>query len=187
MKIIDVGLMANHIPAHKGIISRLELYSQSVSNGQLLTIFQKQIGMMKNHVQVMNQLLNPNQQLQVAVPPIPNNSTGYYNQPKGNIGIEEKDMLFDAHFTAVSMANENFMSASNMKAPLVKRAHIEMGLQQNDIANQFEMLAEQLGWSTNHPNATVMEQNQVMSPIPNPQAYMNMQNQFNTQNIQNKH
>lgn len=50
----------------------------------------------------------------------------------------------DAHFTATAMANDNFVSATNMKDPLVKRIHAEMALQQSDIANLHENLAHQL-------------------------------------------
>ncbi|WP_078544485.1 hypothetical protein [Litchfieldia alkalitelluris] len=176
LKTVDVGLMANHIPAHKGVISRLEVYSRHVNNQQLMVIFQKQIMMMKNHVQAMNQLLNPNQNNQVMLPPIPQNIPLYTDQTKGSIGIEDREMALDSHFTANAMANENFMSATNMKNTHVKRAHVEMGLQQLDIAGQLEILAQQQGWLT-HPNATMMEQNESMNHLnKSNQGYMNMQN-----------
>jgi F0F1-type ATP synthase epsilon subunit len=56
LKTIDVGLMANHLLAHKGIIKRLELYANTAVNQQLARTLEQQIGMMRNHVQVMNQL-----------------------------------------------------------------------------------------------------------------------------------
>lgn len=72
-------------------------------------------------------------------------------------------MALDAHFTANAMANDNFVSSSNMKSPQAKRLHTEMAMQESNIANQYEMLAEQLGW-VNPPVATNVEQTQVISP-----------------------
>lgn len=54
LKTIDVGLMANHLSAHKGVISRLELYTKHAKEQQLVVILQKQIGIMKNHVEEPN-------------------------------------------------------------------------------------------------------------------------------------
>lgn len=63
--------MANHLPAHKAIIKRLDMYVNHVQNQQISTILEKQIMIMKNHVQVMNQLLDPKQNI-INLPPIPN-------------------------------------------------------------------------------------------------------------------
>ena len=165
LKTIDVGLMANHLPTHKGIISRLELYINHATEQQLVTIFQKQVGLMKNHVKVMNQLLNPSQNNNIVLPPIPQNVPLYSNQSeKVDIGIDDRNMALDAHFTATAMANDNFVSATNMKNPQVKKIHVEMALQQSDIASQLEMLSKQLGWLS-HPNATDVEQNEAISPL----------------------
>lgn len=165
LKTVDVGLMANHLPAHNGVISRLELYMNYAKEQQLVQILQKQIGMMKHHVQVMNQLLNLNQNNNVVLPPIPQNVPLHTNELNKNyFGIDDRDMALDAHFTATAMANDNFISATNMKNPQVKRIHIEMALQQSNIADQLGMLAQQLGWIT-HPNATNYEMNEAMSPM----------------------
>ncbi|MCM3441556.1 hypothetical protein AB3Z07_26730 (plasmid) [Metabacillus halosaccharovorans] len=50
LKTIDVGLMANHLSAHEGVIKRLDLYVKITKNQQLLNILGQQIGTMKNHV-----------------------------------------------------------------------------------------------------------------------------------------
>jgi hypothetical protein len=99
-----------------------------------------------------------------------------------DIGITDEDMLLDAHFTATAMANDNFISATNMKNPQVKQIHVEMALQQSTIAKQYHMLGEQLGWMS-HPDATSTEQSEAMStlmknPIPmNNPSDMSIQNQ----------
>jgi hypothetical protein len=185
LKTIDVGLMANHLSAHKGVISRLELYTKHAKEQQLVVILQKQIGIMKNHVEVMNQLLNPNQNNNLNLPPIPLNVPIYQNQSNQlDIGIDDRNMALDAHFTATAMANDNFVSATNMKDPQVKRIHVEMALQQSDIANLHENLAHQLGWLT-HPNATSIQQNEAMSPLGKFQqnsTVMNVPPNLSTQN-----
>jgi hypothetical protein len=171
LKTIDVGLMANHLGAHKGVISRLELYMNFVKDPRLAQILLKQIGTMKNHVQVMNQLLNPNQNnSKVILAPIPQNVQVPNNQVDGmGVGIKDHDIALDAHFTAQAMANDNFISATNMKDPRVKRIHMEMAMQQSDIADQHEMHARQHGWLS-HSDATIQEQSQAMSPL----SQMNM-------------
>ncbi|WP_186575947.1 hypothetical protein [Aquibacillus kalidii] len=179
LKSVDVGLMANHQMAHKAVISRLELYLGNLENPQLSTIITQQIQMMKNHMQVMNQLLEPNQ-IQVTLPPLPP------GMPKLNVNVaqmsmEEKDIAMDAHFTASSMAKENFNSSENMKDKQVKQLHSQMGIQQSTIAEKYESFMVQMGWMS-APEATIAEQKAAMMPV-NPvqnQAFMNQQ-QMNQQ------
>jgi hypothetical protein len=180
LKTIDVGLMSNHLLAHKGIIKRLEFYANSAKDQQLILFLDQQIGTMRNHVKVMNQLLDPNNTNPVTLPPIPQ---GLVNNGKQistvDIGLEDHDMALDAHFTATAIANDNFISSSNMKNQQVKRIHTEMALQQSQIANQYEMLAQQLGW-LKHPNATTLEQTEAMN-VP---TYESMTNQPHNQKQQ---
>lgn len=167
LKTIDVGLMANHLSAHKGIIKRLELYANTTKHQQLLNIFVQQISAMTNHVQVMNMLLDPNYaNYQITLPPIPQSNLQVNNQLSSDLGIEDKDMLFDAHFTATAMANDNFISATNMKSTQVKKLHLEMALQQDQLARKHELLAEKMGWM-NPPTATNAEQQQAMTSVSN--------------------
>ncbi|QOR67179.1 hypothetical protein IM538_03250 [Cytobacillus suaedae] len=189
-KTVDVGLMANHLSAHQGVINRIQLYANNSTNQRLSNILHTQKVMMEHHVQVMNQLLNPSMNTgQVTLPPIPNNGT--MNKSLGtnpnNIGLSDKDMLVDAHFTAQAMATDNFMSAMNMKDLNVKNIHVEMALQQSQIAKQHEMLGHELG-IMNHPNATQMEQTASMKPMMgNQTAMMNSMNQNTQQQNQQQH
>ncbi|MBP3952884.1 hypothetical protein [Bacillus suaedae] len=193
LKTVDVGLMANHLSSHQGVIRRLELYTKLTKNQQLNQIFNQQIGAMKNHVQVMNMLLNPHQtNQQITVPPIPQNGM-QMQQPQptpADIDITDRDMALDAHFTATAMANDNFVSASSMKNIQVKHLHIEMAMQQFQLAEQHERLAEQMGWMT-HPVATTTEQQQAISQMPPQgfQPYRQMANngQMNGQNQQHRY
>ena len=88
---------------------------------------------MENPVEVMNQLLNQSQN--VALPPIPQNVPMNKNQSmKSNMEMENSAIAFDVLLTAAAMAIENFLSATNMKNPQVKRIQVEMPLQQLEIA-----------------------------------------------------
>ncbi|MDC3418765.1 spore coat protein, partial [Aquibacillus salsiterrae] len=156
LKTVDVGLMANHLSVHNSVIKKLERYASGTQNQQLIMILEQQAGLMKNHTTVMNNLLNPNQNTQVSLPPIPEvKSHSHANYTP--VGLEDKDIAIDAHLTAMAMSNDNFTSALNMKDPQIKKIHIEMALQQSHIADQLDMLAQQNGWMS-HPNATAMEQ-----------------------------
>lgn len=176
IKTVDVGLMANHLSAHKSIIKRLELYTTRIQNTQILSILNQQIMMMKNHVQVMNQLLDPKQST-VNLPPIPSNSGTFSNQIASNYEMSEKDISIDAHFTASAMAKENFNSSENMKNKQVKKLHSAMALQQATIAEMYEDLMSQMGW-INQPNASVTEQTSIimhLNTIPHSEITNNQQ------------
>lgn len=55
----DLGLMAEHLTAHKGIINKLEVYHEKVTNSKLKEIIALQTDMMRVHVKVMLALINP--------------------------------------------------------------------------------------------------------------------------------
>ncbi|RSL28899.1 hypothetical protein D7Z54_34080 [Salibacterium salarium] len=163
LKTIDVGLMTNHLSAHTGVLKRLELYTRITKSPQLLSVLGQQIGAMKNHVEVMNTLLDPDQSNQIILAPVPQSNLQPNQQPL-QLDMADYDMTLDAHFTAMAMANDNFVSSSNMKNPQVKKLHSDMAMQQSQIAKQYETFAEQMGWMT-HPNATMAEQQQAVNPI----------------------
>ncbi|WP_188453342.1 hypothetical protein [Virgibacillus oceani] len=175
VKTVDVGLMANHLSAHKAIIKRLEIYVEHAQNQQITTILEKQILMMKNHVQAMNQLLNPKQN-NASLPPIPNGVGMSHNKVPNNLGVSDQDIAVDAHFTASAMAKENFNSSENMRNQQVKKLHSEMALQQSTIAGMYEHLMDQMGWM-NQPNASVSEQTAAITPLNAMQNKMMNENQ----------
>lgn len=177
LKTVDVGLMANHLSVHNAIIKKLELYASGTQNQQLIMILEQQAGLMKNHTNVMNNLLNNTQQSQVTLPPIPQVAS-HSHANYSPIGLEDPDIATDAHVTATAMANENFTSAQNMKDPQVKKIHIEMALQQSHIADQIGMLATQNGWMS-HPNATAMEQTSSQNPLQENHNHMPVYNHTN--------
>lgn len=163
LKTIDVGLMANHLSVHNALIKKLELYASGTKNQQLIMLLEQHAGLMKNHVNVMNNLLNPDNLNQVSLPPIPH-VTSHNHNTYSSLGLEDKDIATDAQITAMAMANNNFTSALNMKNPQVKKIHVEMALQQSQIAEQIGMLAQQNGWMS-HPNASTTEQVEAQNPL----------------------
>ena len=67
---VDVGLMADHLPAHEGTMRRLEHYISMRPNVHLMSILQQQLQMMTNHVQAMRILLDPNHAGPINLPPL---------------------------------------------------------------------------------------------------------------------
>src|SRR5699024_4776546 len=125
---LDVGLMANHLLAHKSISKQLELYTTLIQNSNILSILNEQITVMNNHIQVMNELLDLKQST-VNLPPISSNlNTDVTNHIAPSYEMGEKDIAVDAHFTASAMAKDNFNSSENMKNKQVKKLHSSMAL-----------------------------------------------------------
>jgi hypothetical protein len=109
---------------------------------------------------VMNQLLNPNHHGPILLPPIPDAGFNHYINPMMNQRppmISDRDIALDTHFTATSMANENFVSASAMKSAIVKQIHIGMAMQQETIAQLYEQIIQNYGW-VKSPEATASAQ-----------------------------
>lgn len=181
IKQVDVGLMANHLAAHNPVIKRLEMYSTQTNNESILTILNKQIGIMRNHVQVMNLLLDPNQKV-VNLPPIPDETTNdNQTSPIPNFQMGDKDLVMDAHFTSSAMAKENFNSSENMKNPQVKEMHREMAMQQSTITAWYEQIMEQMGW-TNQPTASTKDQSETITPLESTMPAPMMQDDQNINN-----
>src|SRR5690625_5468491 len=56
---VDLGLMADHLIAHEGVINKLELYQTKVTNATLKEIIVSHTSVMRDHVRVMLALINP--------------------------------------------------------------------------------------------------------------------------------
>src|SRR5699024_10194260 len=110
----------------------------------------------KNHIQVMNELLDPKQST-VNLPPISSNlNTAVTNQIAPSYEMGEKDIAVDAHFTASAMAKHNFNSSENMKNKQVKKIHSSMALQHATIAEAYEDLMNKME-RMNQPDASITD------------------------------
>lgn len=156
---VDLGLMAEHLPTHEGILNKLKHYLAKVTNADLKDIISLQISVMRAHVKVMLLLINPYQNGYVAVPPLEAYSGNHYFKEEawGQDPSKNKSIALEARATAKCMANDNFISALMMKNPNVKHAHIEMALQQAFLQERYSQFIQRMGWEF-VPHVSVQDQ-----------------------------
>jgi hypothetical protein len=155
---IDLGLMAEHLATHEGVINKLEHYYTEVQHPHLKQIIHQQIMVMRTHVHVMLMLLRPNQEDFIHLPAIENHSVlPFHHEEHRHMIIQDKDIALEARATANFMANNNFMSALMMKKENDKHAHIEMALQQETLEKRYGEFIKKMDWEYT-PMASVQEQ-----------------------------
>ncbi|WP_010650480.1 hypothetical protein [Oceanobacillus massiliensis] len=153
---IDLGLMAEHLTAHEGVINKLSYYQSLVSNTELRNILKLQENVMHSHVWVMLAFINPNYHNNVEVPPLSvYREEHIFERPEK--GENNKWIALEAHSTAKNMSVENYNSAMMMQNENVKNAHIKMALQQNRIGEKYTHFIKMMGWSY-APKATTQAQ-----------------------------
>ena len=59
LKMIDLSLMAEHLPVHKAELDKLASYICSLQNKEVKQVATEQYMIMQNHVKVMVALMNP--------------------------------------------------------------------------------------------------------------------------------
>lgn len=156
---VDTGLIADHLPAHEGTIARFQHYVSLNIGEHVKSILFQQIEMMQNHVQVMQMLVDPNHHGAVNLPPFQAlvNTFVQGTTTRGAAHLNDRQITLDARFTAISMAIENFTSAMAMKTLEARHVHVNMALQNAQIAEHYDMLIRQAGWE-HPPMATEQEQ-----------------------------
>ncbi|WP_047986555.1 spore coat protein [Ornithinibacillus californiensis] len=156
---VDLGLMAEHLSAHQGAIQKLHVYEHNVSIPELRETLQLQRNVMEAHVKVMLELINPNTNTNVEVPNLEQVKQKMMQTESNtkNKNKNDKWIALEAHNTAKSMSNQNYMSALMMKNKNVRDVHVEMALQQLSILERYDMIINNKGW-TFTPKATYEEQ-----------------------------
>lgn len=156
---IDLGLMAEHLTAHEGIINKLELYQTIVTNTPLKDIIELHANIMHEHVRVMMALINPYQNEYVELAPINEYQMNNHMQiaREQGVGFRDKWIALEGHTTAKTMSNENYFSALMMKNQNVRTIHVQMALQQLEVQNKYEEFIEKMGWVFT-PHASAQEQ-----------------------------
>lgn len=144
---IDLGLMAEHLAAHEGVINKLQYYYHISSTPRLKSILSLQTEVMLNHVQVMMAFINPHNNESINVSPIPDYSDISLNMEVQEAPYHDKWITLEAHNTAKCMANENFTSSLMMKNQNVKKAHEDMALQQAHIQDLYNEIISNMNWS----------------------------------------
>ncbi|MFS0674838.1 hypothetical protein [Ornithinibacillus sp. 179-J 7C1 HS] len=154
---VDLGLMAEHLSSHQGAISKLRVYEHNVSLPELRKTLQLQRKIMEAHVNVMLQLINPNNTSYVEVPSLESLKKQITNNQSQSNGSNNKWITLEALSSAKSMSNRNFMSALMMQNKNVRDAHVKMAMQQLELMEKYERIAIEHNW-TFTPMATYKEQ-----------------------------
>ncbi|WP_053220128.1 hypothetical protein [Virgibacillus senegalensis] len=143
----DLGIMAEHLSAHKGIIHKLNVYQRMVQSPQLKKIIRQQANAMQGHVHIMLAFIDPAYHEPIEVPPLyVFEEKGYENWQNGEAGENDQWIALEVHSTAKQMADDNFSSALMMKDMAVRNAHVEMALQQTELLRRYDAFLEEMGW-----------------------------------------
>ncbi|WP_082235470.1 hypothetical protein [Halobacillus massiliensis] len=137
LKMIDLSLMAEHLPVHKAELDKLELYICNIQNSEIKQVATEQYMIMQNHVKVMIALMNPIQNENIGINDLHKWEPVQLNCQQISIGMSQENMLIELMNTAETMANKNFNSGLRMKAENVRNIHIHMALQQMMILNRY--------------------------------------------------
>ncbi|GAA0443548.1 MAG: spore coat protein [Bacillota bacterium] len=143
---IDLGLMSEHLAAHEGELCKLNMYFAIANSSQLKNILKLQSNVMYAHVLVMLALINPYHQQPVKLPSMDNTHSDQ-NVKHSTATKNDKWIATEAHTSAKSMANDNFISALMMQDQHVRDIHVEMALQQLKIQENYEDFLKNMGWT----------------------------------------
>jgi hypothetical protein len=150
----DLGIMAEHLAAHEGMINKLKIYYLKTSNSVLKSLLSTHIHVLKTHVQAMLSFIDPNQ---VGPFHLPNLENIHLNITNENFTEMDKDITLEARATAKLMSSDNFMSALMMKDSNVKHVHIEMALQEVKIQDLYSVILKRINGDFT-PKATIKMQ-----------------------------
>ncbi|MCM3411375.1 hypothetical protein [Metabacillus litoralis] len=150
----DLGLMAQHLATHEGVIHQFKQDYMIVQNPSLKKMLHTSITVMRSHVRAMLALIDPNQPGPMHLPDLHEQQMSF-----GPVTLteEEKKIALKARSTSKSMANNNFSSALMMKKANARQTHIEMALQQSKLQGMYDSIIQQAGGEFT-PKATSKEQ-----------------------------
>ncbi|UFT98726.1 hypothetical protein KO561_16230 [Radiobacillus kanasensis] len=145
---IDLGLMTEHLSAHKGLIHKLKMYEGKVFHPTLRYLLELNREMLKSHTEAMMAFIHPYYNGEVVIPPLPYLQLEEIHKSKETpYHDHDKSITMESKSSSKMMANENFMSASLMKDPNVRRAHLEMAHQQATLQQLYREFSDAMGWS----------------------------------------
>ncbi|MBM7604280.1 hypothetical protein JOC75_002253 [Metabacillus crassostreae] len=150
----DLGLMAEHLAAHEGIINKLKRDYLVIQNPALKQVLYTSITIMRDHVRVMLALIDPQQHSPVHLAQIPINQEKFVYH---NLSEQEKHIALEARSTSMSMASNNFTSALRMKDANTKYVHFKMADQQVKLQGLYNNIVQKTN-SDYTPKATEKEQ-----------------------------
>jgi len=131
----DLGLMAEHLATHEGMINKLKMYYVIVSHSVLKKLIEVHIDVLRRHVKIMMELINPNQTGPFQLSRMEEINLNNHVEA---LTEQEKDISLEVRATAKSMAADNFSSALMMQNIYVKHIHIEMALQEVRLQSLYD-------------------------------------------------
>ncbi|MEC2113186.1 hypothetical protein P9F85_18395 [Bacillus stercoris] len=133
----DLGIMAEHLSTHEGMISKLKAYESAVRHSDLKHLLYVHVYMLRAHVKTMLALIDPDQTREVHLPELP---LLHFHQHSGALSAAEKDITLEARSTAKFMGSGNFNSALMMKHPNVRNIHLQMSYQDTTLQTLYTRL-----------------------------------------------
>ncbi|QBP41267.1 hypothetical protein [Paenisporosarcina antarctica] len=137
---VDLGIMAEHLTTHEGVINRLKMYNKLVRNHMLKKLLDLHLKTLRNHVKTMLALIEPGQTHQVHLPKL---DSFNWDVDFETLEEYEKDIALDTRSTAKLMGSDNFNSALMMKDSNVKNIHIKMAYQNVSMQMMYDHLIMQ--------------------------------------------
>ncbi|MFC3039179.1 hypothetical protein ACFOGI_02805 [Virgibacillus xinjiangensis] len=137
LKMIDLSLMAEHLPVHKAEMDKLSSYICSIQDPEIKQIATEQYMIMQNHVKVMVALMNPAHNKTVGISDLHKWEPVQLNCQHISLGMSRENILIELKTSAQTMANKNFNSGLRMKAENVRNIHIHMALQQMMVLDRY--------------------------------------------------
>lgn len=134
---VDLGLMAQHLATHEGVIHQFKHDYMLVTNPALKKVLYTSIAVMRSHVRTMLALIDPNQ---VGPMNLPEFQEFQLNLEATGLTEEEMKIALKARSTSKSMASNNFNSALMMKKQNVRQTHIDMALQQSKLQQMYDRI-----------------------------------------------
>lgn len=135
----DLGIMAEHLPTHEGVISKLRIFKGIVDNQELKKLIQLNIQMLREHVRAMLELIDPNRKGEVKLAEMPDIQI---NTEMLQLSEQEKDIVLETRSASKLMGSDNFNSALMMKDMNVKNIHIQMSYQDVRMQILYNMVVE---------------------------------------------
>jgi hypothetical protein len=166
LKMIDLSLMAEHLPVHKAELDKLETYICSIKDPEIKQVVTEQYMIMMNHVKVMVALMDPVQNATIGIQDLHKWEPFQVDCQQISAGMSKENILIELKTSTESMANRNFSSALRMKADNVRNIHIHMALQQMMLLNRYIALMNKHIKDT-APESSIMKQKETFQTFKN--------------------
>lgn len=158
----DMGLIAEHLSAHDGLIAKIKMHEKKVESDELKYILNKKLDVLRSHVRLMMGMLDPAKSDFEEFPTLDELPSGNQSVGKVKNGSQlDKHIALETKKAAESMALDNLVSALKMKDPKVKHAHVQFALQEIEIVKDVTEILKEMGAEIT-PLGTEEEQQKIL-------------------------